>query len=425
MSLSALAYRTLMTGAMAFLPRYLKARAKQGKEDSTRLDERYGLSLPTLPADKDIIWLHAVSVGEANAALALAHAFAKCDDTLHMVITTNTATAAQLIADVISDQPITHIYTPFDAPRIVKRFFDHLNPIFGVILESDFWPCLIMEAHSRQIPLYLASAQMSEGSAKHWHTMRGFAAQIFPPFRHGFMTDERQKSRFQSLGLTSLSVTGTLKLPASSPRKTKADTAVLQALEAAANGRPILLAASTHEGEEQLALSLAQRLAITGMPHFLILAPRHPERGAALSSRYPEMKRISQGALPTQTDDAFIIDQLGMMGRLYQLCDIAFLGASFSGKGGHNPLEGAANGALMICGPSQFSNQFEFDQLAELGCCLTISDVQEMVGVITDLYADEALCEARRKAGIAYARKAQKRPYEVARQILSWHEGEA
>lgn len=423
MSLSAIAYRSLMRAATAILPRYLKARAKQGKEDIARLDERYGRSLPPLPADKAIIWLHAVSVGEANAALALAHAFAKYDDKLHMIITTNTVTAAKLVTDAASEGPISHIYTPFDAPHYVTRFFDHLAPIFGVILESDFWPCLIMEAHNRQIPLYLASAQISQKSCKNWQNMSGFAAQIFPPFHHGFMTDETQKSRFQSLGLSSLLVTGTLKLPATSPRKTKADSAMIKSLVAAAHGRPILLAASTHDGEEQLALALAQRLAIADMPHFLILAPRHPERGDALSSRYPEMKRLSQGQLPTEADDTFIIDQLGVMSWLYQLCDIALIGASFSGKGGHNPLEGAANGALMICGPSQFSNQFEFDQLSEIGCCITISDVQEMVSTIIDLYADEAMREARRKAGIAYARKAQKRPDTVARQILDWHEG--
>lgn len=412
-------YRLMMTGLSPLLPYYLARRAKSGKEDKSRLQERFGKGYQPLATASHRIWLHAVSVGEVNAALALADELNSQFPSAHFIITTGTVTAASLVAQASDRLACTHCYAPFDAPLYVTRFLGHHRPDFGVIFESDFWPCLITGAHEAAIPLYLASAQMSAQSARKWQKYPILAKALFAQIKACFAHDEAQSTLFARFGISSSHITGSLKLPPIMPRKTD----FAKDIAAAGKGRPILLGASTHEGEESQLLAISDHLHAQNCNHLLVIAPRHPERGEHLATLMPEAKRRSQGALPSADDRRYLCDSLGDMPSLYQACDIVWLGASFSGKGGHNPLEAAAYGKPVICGPSQFKNQLEYDQLRAAGVCHQISDAAQTADFITALYANPEKRKEIAKNAKAYAKKAQKRPAIVAKHISQDFQG--
>lgn len=408
-------YRTLMTALLPVLPMYLARRAKAGKEDSTRVDERFGKGYAPLPDASIRIWLHGVSVGEVSAALALARAMHTIDKDAHFIITTGTNTAAALTQKAGTDLPVTHCYAPFDAPACVAQFLAHHQPDIGVIFESDFWPTLMTSTHEAGIPLYLASAQMSDDSAKRWQKFPQLARALFAPIAKCFAHDEAQCANFASLGMADTQSVGSLKLP----RPVVAKTAFAKALIKAGKERLILLGASTHPGEEDQILTISEHLRAQNIDHLLIIAPRHPERGDSVATLMPEAKRRSHGALPSADDTRYLCDSLGDMAGLYQAADIVWLGATFSGKGGHNPLEAASYGKPIICGPSQFSNQFEFDQLTGLDVCHQISDARQSAQFIAEIYGDEARRKHIAKAGKSYAKSTAKRPLIVANHILN------
>ena len=414
-------YRYLMTSLSLILPYYLARRAKKGKETNRSLNERRGLYQTPLPKADQRIWLHAVSVGEASAALSLADALQKADPDQKMcfIFTTGTVTAARMIQEKAGDLVYQHLYAPFDAPAIVTRFFDHCQPDFGVIFESDFWPMMMITAHQRHIPLYLASAQMSDTSVAQWQKYPSLANAIFAPVKTGFMTDEKQAQIFAKMGLLQTQITGTLKQPSYVARQTP----FAKELRQIAGDKWLILAASTHPSEEQQILAVSAYLHAKDIDHLLVIAPRHPDRADEVARLCGTIaggaKRRSHGALPEASDSLYLCDSLGEMPSLYQAADIVWLGASFSGRGGHNPLEAASYGKPILCGPSQFKNQYEFDQLHEKGVCITTSQTAHTAQIICDVMQDDDRRAVIAKAGKSYATKARKRAGIVAKQISS------
>lgn len=416
---SLMAYEWMMRGVALALPYYLNKRANHGKEDRTRLNERYGQGYAPLPQSDRRIWLHAVSVGEVTAATALANALSSLVPSAHFIITTGTVTAATQLADKAQDLSYTHYFLPFDHPRYVAHFYDHVKPDFGILLESDFWPVLMTTAHERGIPLFMASAQMSEKSQAQWKTRPALAKAMFAPIAACYCHDESQKRSFQNMGITNSEVTGSLKLTDVVSRKTK----FAQALITAATERMILLGASTHEAEEAELLGISAHLKAKGRDHLLLLAPRHPHRGEDVLRLVPGAKRRSQGEMVTPQDDVYIIDTLGEMPSLYQAADIVWLGGTFSGKGGHNPLEAAGYGKPVIAGLSQFKNQYEFDELIARGVVTQLIDQRQTALHIADLYDDKEARTQIAKTAKSYAGKARKRPDLVAKLIYqTWQE---
>ena len=410
-------YRLVMSGLLPVLPSYLQKRARAGKEDMLRLQERRGLGYQPLALSEKRIWLHAVSVGESNAALSLANALSSYFPTADFIITTGTVTAAKMIEDNKGDLPITHIYAPFDAPAPVRRFLDHIKADMALFLESDFWPCLLEETHKKGIDIYFASAQMSQNAFQNWQKYKSLSRYLFQPVAYVFAVDTQQQKQFIELGASQSEAIGTLKLPATS----KSDDGFVKQLRSAAARRMILLAASTHEGEEMRALRLSHALEAAGQEHMLIIAPRHPDRGDEIAERLGDVKRRSFGQMPEKGDKLYLSDSLGDMASLYKACDIVFLGATFSGKGGHNPLEAASFGKPIMCGPSQFKNQFEFDALLDLGVCAQISDERQMVSFIMNIMADKTERARLAKQAKAYVKQTEKRPTKVAQKIASFY----
>ena len=346
---------------------YLQFRVWRGREDKTRLSERYGNARIARPKGV-LFWLHAVSVGESVAALNLANSLRERRVDATILITTNTATAAARIAEQ-KDLHILHAYQPLDHPDWVDKFLRHWQPDYAVMLESDFWPNLISCTAAKNIPLCFASAQLSDKAFQAWQNRSALAHIVFSAPQDIFAVDQSQADKFRQLAGNSgnkpaLHIGGSLKI---NPASLTPDKELIAMLRQAAENRPILVAASTHKGEEEIILAASQRVRQNGRPHFLVIAPRHPERGQEVARLVGGAGQRQRNMPPRPQDDIYICDSLGEMGSLYTAADIIILGGTFSDLGGHNPLEIALFETPILAGTSRFKNKAIFEALAQAG----------------------------------------------------------
>ncbi len=285
--------------ARPLLPLMLAWRARSGKEDAARLTERFGRYDHRDNLPDDPLWIHAVSVGETVAGIALAEAIRKTGETAPILMTTNTVTAAARVAALPASLGVTHLYQPLDHPDMVAAFLHRIRPRIALFLESDFWPTLITATAASGVPVAFVSAQLSDRAAARWKKSGAKAKAVFGAARLVLAVDEAQAQRFVSLGAApeAVQVGGSLKLPVAAA---KPDKSFVTMLRRAAGKRRIFLAASTHAGEEETAIRAAGLL---GDDWFTVIAPRHPDRGgdvAALceAAGMPGGRR-SSGAKPT------------------------------------------------------------------------------------------------------------------------------
>lgn len=341
----------------------LRARVRRGKEDPDRLAERFARATPRRPAD-ELIWIHAASVGESLMMLPLLDALLAERPGWGAVVTTNTRTSARLLAERLPARAV-HQYAPIDRADVAKRFLAWWRPRLGVFAESEVWPNLILAAEAAEAPLALVNARMTEKSLKGWSRAPGAAKRVFGAFASISAADQRTADGLSSLLNRTVPLAGNLKHAVAAP---PADAETLARLRAIFGERPVWLAASTHPGEEQIALEAHRLLRAQGQDWLLLLVPRHPERGpdaAALAEEagFPSLRRAA-GAEPEAWASVYVADTLGELGLWFRLCRAALIGGSLVPDiGGHNPFEPALLDAPIITGP--FTHNFE-DLFAEL-----------------------------------------------------------
>ena len=403
-------YNRLWSFVKPFAILHLHSRAWRGREDKERLKERYGHYAQERPKGQ-LFWLHAVSVGESIAALTLATCLREKQPDLNILVTTNTPTAARRIAEQ-GDRAILHSYQPLDHLQWVERFLVHWQPDYAVMLESDFWPNLICATAARGIPLCFASAQLSDNAYQAWQKRAPLARTIFSTPQDIFAVDAQQADKFRHLAgdkgqKPRIHIGGSLKL---NPASLIPNAALAGMLADAAAPRPILLAASTHKGEEELILAASRQANNNGLAHFLIIAPRHPERGDDIAKKIESITKSRPGQrskddTPQQKDTIFICDSLGEMASLYEAADIIILGGSFVDKGGHNPLEIALFETPILAGPSRFKNKDAFERLSKAGLIELASDENKLAALLADkleaLRKGRTLITAKNKKQIA------------------------
>jgi 3-deoxy-D-manno-octulosonic-acid transferase len=327
-------------------PLWLRQRVARGKEEPARLPERMGIAGKARP-DGRLVWVHGASVGESLAALPLIEKLMA--DGFHVLVTSGTVTSAAMMARRLPAGAI-HQYVPLDLPRAVARFLDHWRPEAGLFVESDLWPNLIGAAQARGVRLALINARMSQKSAEGWRRAPKTAAALLSAFDLCLAQDGEIAARFESLGARGVTVVGSLK--ADAPPLT-VDDAALAAMRDAIGARPVLLAAQTHEGEDETILPAhdALRQAFPGL--LTIIVPRHTARGeniAMLCGPRPSARRSLQQPL-TPLTAVYIADTMGELGLFYRLAPFCFLGGSLVPMGGHNPQEPAALGCAVLAGP--------------------------------------------------------------------------
>lgn len=392
-------YRGATATIGAFAGLWLSQRARGGKEDPARLGERFGRYAQARPAGK-LIWLHAASVGESGVALALIEALAARDATLSFLVSTGTRTSAELIARRALPRT-THIYAPLDRVDAVRRFLAHWRPDLGVFVESELWPNLILESDAAGVRLALVNARMSPRSLARWEKWDKAGARLARAFAWVSAADARTAQTLGALRGEIVNAAGNLKLAAPPPR---IEDGARAALAAEIAGRPVWLAASTHPGEDEIALTAHARLRAERPGALLILAPRHPERGAALAALGGGAPRR---ALLQPIGDApvYVADTLGELGLFYAAAPVALIGGSLLAHlKGHNPIEPAKIGAAIVTGPHVESFQDVFDDLLAAGGATCVEDANQLGDAIAWLWRDD---------------EARARQLDIARQVTA------
>jgi 3-deoxy-D-manno-octulosonic-acid transferase len=346
MTLGLRAYRSATAVFSPAAKLMLRDRAARGKEDLERLPERLGVASRKRPQGT-LIWIHGASVGETLAALPLLSAL--LTPGRHALVTSGTVTSAKLMAERLPPGAI-HQFAPIDTPVATRNFLDHWRPDVGLFVDSDLWPNLLMSAAQRKIPLALVNARMSARSADGWRRVPQTAQALLSVFEAILAIDPEVAQRFSSLGARDVRVTGSLKADAPA---LPADAKKLEALQAAIGARPILLASSTHAGEDETLLPAHDTLRRDHPDLLTIVVPRHPDRGgeiAMLCGTRPAARRAA-GTLPSQATAIYIADTMGELGLFYRLARIAFMGGSLIAHGGQNPLEPARLACAVMAGP--------------------------------------------------------------------------
>lgn len=369
-------------GALAGL--YLDDRAKRGKEDPARLGERFGRYTKARPAGA-LVWLHGASVGESSVALALIEALAARNPNLSFVLTTGTRTSAELVARRAPART-SHVYVPLDRADCVRRFLDHWRPDIGVFIESELWPNLILEAEARGVKLALVNARMSPRTLRRWTSWRTAGRRLVGAFSYVSAADARTHDALTALHPAPLGGPGNLKLAAPAPR---VDPTARAALATEIGVRPVWLAASTHEGEDEIALAAHEILRRDFPNALLIIAPRHPERGVTIADSANAAPLRSRGAAPS-TAPVYIADTLGELGTLYDLAPVSLVAGSLLPQlKGHNPIEPAKLGSAIITGPHVESFQDLFAAMFAAGGASRVQDAESLSAEIARLWRDE------------------------------------
>ncbi|WP_428148928.1 3-deoxy-D-manno-octulosonic acid transferase [Brevundimonas sp.] len=395
MTLPLLAYRLLTRALEPLAPRFLDARVRQGKEDLVRVDERLGVAGLARP-DGDLIWLHGVSVGETLSLLPVVERVVKARPDLTVLVTSGTATSAELLARRLPPGVI-HQFAPVDGPGAVAAFLDHWRPSLGVLVESELWPNLILAARDRNIPLALVSARITEKTAAGWARFPASARELLSAFRLVMPQDDTSAVRLQNLGAR---VDGQVNLKLSGAPLPH-DAPAFTSLSAAIGDRPVVVAASTHEGEE---IAIVRALDHLAESLCLILVPRHPDRGpeiaTALTRDGYRFALRSRGSQPNAGTDIYVADTLGELGLFLRLADVVVMGGSFGsflGRepwGGHNPLEPARLGKPAVAGPDASNWQAVTADLVHAGGLQLVATPGDLPGVVAPLLSDPAAARA-------------------------------
>lgn len=393
-------YRLATAAFEPFAPALLKARVKRGKEDPARLNERLGHPATPRPAGR-LVWLHGASVGESLSHLPLVAKLRSERPDLAVLVTSGTRTACELLARRLPEGVIQQ-YVPIDAPGAAKRFMDHWQPDVALFVESELWPNLILGAHGRGTRLALLSARMTEASFKGWARLPKVARTLLSAFDLIQAQDSASAERITALGGAVQALANLKSLAAPLGH----EAAALSALQPGLAGRAVVLAASTHEGEDEIMLRAYASLA--DPKPLLILAPRHPERGPAVAQLAKHQglrvaRRATRDALEPETE-IYVADTLGEMGLFYRLASVAVIGGSFlPGIGGHNPLEGARLGVTMICGNQVFNfAEVCADMERARGLVLAASE-PELMTALNQLLNDSAKAKALGAAAAQFA----------------------
>lgn len=362
-------YRLGTTLAEPFAPLALRRRLKSGKEREDRIAERLGRSAAQRP-DGPLLWMHGASVGESQVLLSLLKEAWEGGLRASAVITTQTLTSADLVARSAGER-LVHQMAPIDAPGSVRRFLDHWRPDGVVFAEGEIWPNMLRAVARRRLPAALVNARMTDSSLKGWLQRRATARKLFGVFGFVGAADPKTAGGLDAILGRRPDIIGNLKR---AMRVKPAEPNLVSAWRGNIGRRQMLLAASTHEGEDELVLDAFDQVRRGGVGRpLLVVAPRHPERGRPIAdlcrSRGLNVQLRSQDASPPDdTVDVLVADTLGEMMFWFEVADGVFLGgASVDAVGGHNPMEPAQVHRRVFCGPYGFNFSDTFDALERCG----------------------------------------------------------
>ncbi len=390
-------------------PGLLRRRAQRGKEAPQRLNERLGRASIARP-NGPLAWLHGASVGESLSLLPLVEAIGAARPDAQVLVTSGTRTSAELLARRLPPGAI-HQYAPIDGPRAVSRFLDHWKPDLAILVESELWPNLLLQTRLSGSRMALLSAKLSDGSFRNWSRFPRSARALLGGFDLVLAQDARAAARLSALG-AQVAGLADLKFGAAPLPANRDD---LQTLKVQIGERPLILAASTHAGEDETVLDAFAAVAASPRSPLLVIVPRHPERGPAVAelarSRGFSVSLRSAGQ-PVGPEQVHVADTLGELGLWFRLARLAVIGGGFTaGIGGHNPLEPARLSCPFVSGPHVANWANTYAELAEAGAGDAIADAGALAGLMGAAMRDEPALTDRALKARAYveARDAEAR----------------
>lgn len=365
-----------------------------------RWRERFGC----IPVDvhKRGIWVHAASVGEFNAANPLIRTLLKMYPEIPLTVTTFTPTGSERVKHELGDR-VAHSYIPIDMPAAVRRFLKRLQPAIIIVMETEIWPNLFLQSQRSNIPLLMANARLSRRSIERFQRLPGFVGEVMQSVSWIGAQSDADADRFISCGANPrhVDVTGNLKF----------DLSVAASLEEKALAsrsrwggyRPVLVAGSTHEADENVIVPAFVELLKTLPDALLILAPRYPERFARAEQLAKatglRSELRSQGEACSAQIQCLIVDSIGELMIYYACADVAFVGGSFGDQGGHNPLEPAALGKPVLLGPNMDNAREITAQLLHCNAAMRVSNQQEFQQAAEQVLTDGVLRDSMGQAG--------------------------
>jgi 3-deoxy-D-manno-octulosonic-acid transferase len=360
-----------------------------------RWPERFGY-LESMRGQR-VIWVHAVSVGEVRSSAELIDELTTRFPHHRILVTTMTPTGSEQVKELFGGC-VGHAYVPYDLPGSVRRFIARVSPEFAVIAETEFWPNLFKACRDRGIPLFLVNVRLSQESLRGYLRVPRTARAMLERATLICAQTNSDARRLKSLGVTKprVEVTGNLKFDAPLPDTLLAESRELR--QQWGVNRPIFIAASTHRGEERKVLSAFGELRRTYKDLLLVLVPRHPERFRAVArlcrrtGACVALRTTQHGALPVRTD-ILVGDTMGELQRLYAAADLAFVGGSLVGVGGHNLLEPCAVGVPVIFGPHVFHFEDISRMILEKGAGSQIYDASGLADSVS-LYLEQSALRA-------------------------------
>ncbi|MBN3809353.1 lipid IV(A) 3-deoxy-D-manno-octulosonic acid transferase [Paraburkholderia sp. Ac-20347] len=397
---------------LAVLRLFIRSRRERGYRE--HVCERFGFAAGRLPEDDTpLIWVHAVSVGETRAAQPLIDALLAARPDARILLTHMTPGGRAQGEQLFGDR-VLRCYLPYDMPHAVRRFLHTWRPSLGLVMETEVWPTLIDECRRADVPLVLTNARMSARSFKRAAKFGAGAREVFGGFTRVLAQSPSDAERLTALGARNVAVLGNLKFDMASP---PALVARGRDWRRAIGARPVWVAASTREGEEELVLQAFAALEVPDA--LLILVPRHPQRfdevAALVARRNLKLERRSQWApastgtahadVPALPQDVNVLlgDSMGEMGAYYAAADVAFIGGSLLPLGGQNLIEACAVGTPVLIGPHVFNfTQATADAVAA-GGALQVQDPADLARVLRELFKDKSRRVTMGAAASAFA----------------------
>lgn len=367
MSPQRLLYSFLLYGLLPVVLLRLILKSRKNKAYRLRIKERFGY-LPFKRPQHDVIWLHTVSVGEAVAAKPLIKKLLKTHPNYSLLITSTTPTGSQTIRSHFGDQ-VLHCYFPYDLPTIVNRFINTLKPRLLIIIETEIWPNLYATCAKQNIPLLMVSARLSKRSTQRYLRIKNLISETLAHADCILVRNKQDQQHFLSLGASveKVKISGNLKFDIRIDPTLPARGLSLR--KQWGKDRLVWVAASTHEGEDTIIVSLFQHLKQSIPDLLLIIVPRHPERFESvhqllIHSPYQVQRRSIQHSFNASAD-IILGDSMGEMLLWFAAADLAFIGGSLLRTGGHNPLEATALGLPVVSGPHIFNNDDLYQPLCK------------------------------------------------------------
>lgn len=387
-----------------------------------RWPQRFGWFDP--PGKTGGIVVHAVSVGEVNAAGTLVKALSRRFPERPLCLTTFTPTGSDRVQNLFPDE-VFHVFVPLDLPGAVKRFFDRVQPSLLIIMETEIWPNLYFEAKRRGIPVMIANARISKRSIRSYLRFKRMTTAALSQVSYIAAQSKLDARRLIEIGAdeTRLEVTGNLKFDVELPHGLlEQGEAIRQAWGAK---RLVLLAGSTHKGDEKPVLEAFKRLLRQFPEALLVLVPRHPER----SGRVAQLTRTCGLTVCLHSElidcppsaQCYIVDAMGELLRCYAACDVAFVGGSLEPIGGHNALEPAALAKPVLLGPHTFNFEDITTQLLDRGAAIRVNNARDLEAATARLFKQPDLRNQMGRAGLDLVKNGQgalERTLEIVEELI-------